>query len=128
MKLKLILATITLILLSACKTLVPVMDINNHSVVKKTSVENVEKAILAGASTRGWIPRVQKPGHIEASINVRNKHQAVVDIFYDAKEYSIKYRESNGLKYDAASGKIHPNYNNWMNHLKNSINAELYKL
>ncbi|NVJ66728.1 MAG: hypothetical protein HWE16_09570 [Gammaproteobacteria bacterium] len=128
MKIKLGLAIATLALITACKSLVPVMDINNHAVVKESSLQNVEKAILAGAATRGWTPRVVKPGHITASINVRSKHQAVVDIFYTAQDYSIKYNQSYGLKYDASSREIHPNYNNWMVHLKNSINAELYKL
>ncbi len=128
MKIKLILILIAGLTLAACKTLVPVMDINNQVVVNQTSADNVKKAILAGAASRGWLPKVVKPGHINASIDVRGKHRAVVDIFYTNENYSIKYNETYGLKYDASTGKIHPNYNNWMVHLKNSINAHLYKM
>ncbi len=126
MKTKLSLALIKLVFLVACKSLVPVMDINNHSFAKEKSLDEVEKAILAGAASRGWSSSIEKPGHIVSSINVRNKHQAVIDIFYTGKEYSINYKESSGLKYE--NGNIHPNYNNWMINLRNSIDSELYRL
>ncbi len=126
MNLKTLVIISLLVTLTACKSLVPTMDLNNNP-VNAVSLDKVEKAIMAGSAARGWTPMKEKDGHIIASINVRGKHQAAVDIFYNDKEYSIKYKDSLGLKYEPSTGKIHPKYNQWVNNLKTSINTELYR-
>lgn len=86
------------------------------------SMEEVERAIIAAATDRGWSPRVVMPGMIEATLFVRT-HQAIVDIPFSSSEYSIQYKDSTNLDY--RNGSIHRNYNNWIHNLSNSIQVEL---
>jgi hypothetical protein len=60
-----------------------------------------------------------------ATLDLRT-HHAVVEIAYNAKSYSIAYKESNNLNYDGKS--IHRNYNGWIHNLQNAINVELNNL
>lgn len=91
------------------------------------SADAVQKAILAACSQRGWHATNVSPGLIEARIVVRGKHTVVVDIPYTAEKYSIKYKSSSNMEYQADKGKIHPNYNKWVNLLNNDINIQLAK-
>jgi len=49
----------------------------------------------------------------------------VVDIAYDTKAFSITYKDSSNLQYDAAKSEIHKNYNGWVQNLENGIRAQL---
>jgi hypothetical protein len=53
-------------------------------------------------------------------------HTAVVDIPYGAAKYSILYRSSEDLQ--AADGKIHRNYNGWVQILDRQIRSEISRL
>lgn len=90
------------------------------------SLDQVEKAILSAATTTrpAWSMRVEKPGHIVASLHVRS-HTAVVDIAYSTKTYSITYNTSTNLKYDAEDKTIHSNYNGWIQNLDSAIKGKL---
>jgi hypothetical protein len=50
-----------------------------------------------------------------------------VQVTYSAKSYSIKYVDSTNLHYSQEGGKtlIHPNYNKWMNNLRQAIDIAL---
>jgi len=50
-------------------------------------------------------------------------HLAVVEIEYDERAYSIRYRDSTNL--EAKDGQIHPAYNQWIENLDKAIRAEL---
>ena len=50
-------------------------------------------------------------------------HVAVVDIQFDSKTYSIKYKDSTNLDYTGNS--IHKNYNGWIENLDNAIRVQL---
>lgn len=93
----------------------------------KPTATIVRNAILRGASQRSWTVKAQKDGVITLEILVRGKHQVVVDVLYDAHSFQIKYVSSNNLNYEEEDGKrmIHPNYNNWVNNLAQSIKAAL---
>jgi len=93
------------------------------------TLEQVEKAILGAAtsSTPAWSMRVEKPGHIVASLHIRS-HAAVVDIAYSTKSYSITYNTSTNLKYDAEDKTIHSNYNGWIQNLDTAIKGQLSAL
>ena len=58
-----------------------------------------------------------------ASIVVRDRHQAWVDIPYSTKGYQIRYRDSAGLDYDGE--RIHRNYNKWVQLLDADIRRQL---
>ena len=86
------------------------------------SMEDVERAIVQGCRVRGWQPRLVEPGHIEAVLYIRS-HVAKVDIRFDTKTYSIKYKDSTNLKYK--NGRIHRNYNKWVQNLNNDIQSKI---
>lgn len=88
------------------------------------SVEDVKKAILAGCKRKRWIPVVDEDGNITCSITVRSQHYAEVEIPYSAKNFSILYKSSRGLKYKEGSQKIHRNYNKWVILLSQAIQQQ----
>jgi len=66
------------------------------------------------------VPR--SPGKVEGVLALRT-HRAVVDIDYDTKVYSIKYKDSVNLDYDGKT--IHKNYNGWVENLDRAIKSKL---
>lgn len=87
---------------------------------KTPSLEEMQKAILTAGAGLNWSMAVVKPGHIVGTLNVRS-HQAVVDIVYNSKTYSITYKDSTNLKYDPEKKTIHENYRSWIQNLDNNI-------
>jgi len=88
------------------------------------SLEDVQKAIITAGTGLNWSMTVVKPGHIVGTLNVRS-HQAVVDIMYNSKTYSITYKDSTNLKYNADKQTIHENYRGWIQNLDNNIRGRL---
>ena len=91
---------------------------------KEPNMEDVQKAIIQAGAGLGWIMTVVKPGEIMGTLNVRS-HQAVVAIPYTTKTYSILYKDSNNLKYDADKQTIHANYAGWIQRLDGAIRSRL---
>ncbi len=85
----------------------------------------IVKVIQEGGATRGWIVKKVEAGHLEATIYVRS-HMGKVDIMYDAAAYAIRYNSSENLGYK--NGKIHRNYNKWVNNLNMDIQRALAML
>ena len=88
------------------------------------SLEDVQKAILTAGTGLNWSMVVVKPGHIVGTLNVRS-HTAVVDIMYNSKTYSIMYKDSTNLKYNAEKKTIHENYRSWIQNLDNNIRGRM---
>ncbi len=87
------------------------------------STKQVREAIIDAARSLTWVPKDESPNTIRASIHVRT-HRVIVDILYDKTAYTIKYVSSTNM--DATpEGKIHPNYNNWVIRLADTIESEL---
>ena len=115
----------------ACRKGATVQNVHANTVTaisQKVKVQDVRKAILSACAFRGWQARELSPGLIEASLLVRGKHTVVVDIPYTAETYSIQYKNSINMEYDASKGSIHPNYNKWVGTLNSDINAQIIKL
>ena len=76
--------------------------------------------------TRQWAATVQ-PGNVVQLTYARGKHMAVVQVKYSAKTYSINYVDSTDLNYGMEGGHpvIHPNYNGWINNLRQAIDVQL---
>lgn len=91
---------------------------------KEPSEEDVQKAIIGAGAGLGWTMAVVKPGEILGTLNVRS-HQAVVSIPYTSKNYSILYKDSSNLKYDADKQTIHENYTGWIQRLDGAIRSRL---
>jgi hypothetical protein len=109
---------------------VPIRNVDKAPVVtgaKSPSLADIGEAIKRAGVGLGWAMKEQQPGKIVATLALRT-HLAVVNIDYDTAAYSINYADSSELKYDAAKGTIHKNYNGWIQNLNNAIRAQLSAL
>ena len=111
----------------------PVQDIETQPVGVKVdgsafSSDEVKGAIVQACHGRGWTPRLEANDTVIASILVRGRHFAEVEIPFDAKAFSIRYRSSRDLDYNAKRRTIHRNYNKWVVLLSRDIGSQLTKL
>ena len=120
---------------AGCRPLQPVANIENSAYgsaefasSKRLGLVDYEKAIIRAGSSRNWVFERVGPGHLVGTVDVRGKHRAVVDIFFDTETYSISYKDSQNLKYNAEENSIHPNYNSWVQLLETEIKAEIQRL
>jgi hypothetical protein len=110
--------------LSACTTQ-PIMNVTEAQVVtskSNPSLDEIRQAIIRAGTQLGWQMKAERPGHIVGSLSLRT-HVAVVDIDYDRKSYSIKYKDSTNLEYNGST--IHRNYNGWIQRLDQGIKSQL---
>ena len=116
-----LLAVVAAILLGACRSNQPVLNIANAPVSARSSdytLEDMDNAITQAGIAFGWEMRPVQPGHMVGTLRIRD-HVAVVDIQYNTQTYNIRYKNSTNLKYDGTN--IHPNYNGWIQNLNNAI-------
>lgn len=108
--------------LTACSTSRPLTNLNNHNIEYlvngNKSVDDVKISIIQAGQVLGWQMQPTAPGVIRGTLNLR-AHQAVVDIPYNTKSYSIIYVSSVNLDYDGQT--IHRSYPRWVNNLKVKI-------
>jgi hypothetical protein len=91
------------------------------------TLQQVGKAIVLAGVGLKWIMDAAGPGHLIGTLNLRT-HQAVVDITYNTKAYSITYKNSTHLLIVDSEGNpsgIHRNYNSWIRNLDNAIRTQL---
>ena len=88
------------------------------------TMENIQKAVMRAGLTLGWQISPKGPGQIEGVLNIR-KHQAIVNITYDTKAFSITYKDSVNLDYNEERKTIHSNYNGWVQNLEKGIRAQV---
>ena len=112
--------------LAGCNTVAPISNVDNVTVSaqanKPLSAQDVRAAIVKAGAGLGWIMKDDGPGRLTGILNLRT-HTAEVDIPYSANSYAIQYKSSVNLQ--ARDGKIHRNYNGWIQNLTRSINAQL---
>lgn len=89
------------------------------------SLAQYQSAIVRAGVKRGWVFQQVASGHLQGTIDVRGKHEASVDVFFDTQKFTILYKDSRNLDYDPAKGTIHPNYNSWVRNLENDIRSEV---
>lgn len=103
------------------------------SVEKVLTMEDYKNAILRGGKNaflwgelqRGWDFEEEGPGHLVASVAVRDKHFVTVDVRFDTSSFSISYKSSRNMNYNAGRSEIHPKYNRWVQALQDAIQAEI---
>ena len=112
--------------LTACNTIAPIQNVENVPVSsssnKPLSPPEVRAAIVRAGAGLGWIMKDAGPGTINGTLILRT-HTAEVQIPYSAASYSIVYKSSINLQ--ESGGKIHRNYNGWVQNLNRGINAQL---
>jgi len=89
----------------------------------RATLSDVEGAIKRAGASLGWQMRSVAPGKIVAQLPIRT-HMAIADVTYTTKEFSIRYKDSSNLNYDASANTIHSNYNSWVRNLQNAILAQ----
>ena len=112
----------------ACSTLQPIHNVESASVPANRdgtpmAATDVARAIHSAASHKRWTTEDITGSLIEASIVVRGRHEAMVDIPFDSKHYSIRLKRTSDL--DQSNGKIHRNYNKWIILLNEEISSRL---
>lgn len=133
-----------IVFISGCRTS-PIYNIENQSVVANKSdftEEDVKKAIVRAGAGLGWNMDADKTGHVLGTLYLRD-HMAQVDINYNLESYSITYKDSTNLNYEAAGEEstdasgatyinkteiIHSNYNGWVQNLDRGIKTQLNQL
>jgi hypothetical protein len=109
-----------------CATGEPIENVSDAPVVaaagKNLTRSDVAVAIQRAGRSIGWQLIAEGPGVFTGRLQLRG-HLAVVEIEYDSKAYSIRYRDSANL--DAKDGQIHKAYNHWVENLDQAIRAEL---
>jgi hypothetical protein len=88
-------------------------------------MDDVQKAIIRAGAGLGWQMKPVEPGLIVGTLTLRT-HMAMVNVKYDAKTYSITYKDSSNLDYTGDS--IHKNYNGWVTNLDRGIQSQLSNL
>ncbi len=83
---------------------------------------NVERRIRLIGADRGWTFKNVAPGHLIGSVGT-HKHKASVDLYFNQKTFSIKYRDSHNLK--ASGSTIHHRYNRWVEILEHDLAAKV---
>jgi uracil phosphoribosyltransferase len=120
------LAGIALVLAVAGCGTVPIQNVDQAPVPtasgKTLTKEQVRIAIIRAGDNLGWKITDEGPNMMVGKLALR-KHLAVVEIPYTAGTYSIKYRSS--VELDEKDGKIHKNYNGWIQNLTRGINSQL---
>ncbi|ANI80867.1 hypothetical protein [Kosakonia oryzae] len=107
--------------LTGCARTTSIHNINTP-VSAGHSQAQVRAAILKAGQQRQWIMTDAGPGVIKGRMQSRD-HVAEIRINYSANSYSINYENSLNLK--ASDGKIHKNYNRWVNNLDKDIQLNL---
>ena len=118
-------ALITLALLTAAGcTSKPVLN-TQHDLPANAQVseEKMKTVIVNALQKREWTVQRLSPQRVQAEITVRNQYYTAIDITYTRNSYAITYRDSRELGYK--DGKIHRNYNRWVNNLDSDIMAGL---
>ena len=112
--------------LAGCARTGPIYNVNDAPVAsasgKAMTAAQVRSAIVTAGNALGWQIVDAGPGKLVGTLNLRD-HQAVVDIPYTARSYSIVYKSSRNL--NEANGSIHTNYNGWIQNLDRGIRANL---
>jgi len=115
---------LTVALMAGCRTS-PVYEVYDSQIPNgPASAKAFERAAIVAGANMGWSVQRQSPGLMTGTLHLRD-HMAQVDIRYNARSYSIRYRNSSNLKYDATKKTIHSNYNSWIQNLDNAIRAQL---
>ena len=111
---------------AGCRTS-PIKEITGSAIPPGLTQEQVEKAIISAGAGLGWSMKIERPGLISGSMSLRD-HLAQVEIPYTTQTYSINYKSSTNLKYDATERTIHSNYNSWIDNLNHAILANLARI
>lgn len=121
-----------LIGVAACTAPIQKVELNKYGYGPKagTTMEQIKATIESVATSRGWKLNNMQSGQFTGlrawGGPDNNKHNIVVDVVYDVKAFSIRYKNSKRMDYDGSS--IHHTYNDMVVDLQEGIQAAVSKL
>lgn len=122
MKNRFLLAVMACVLvLVGCARTAPIANVST-TITGHYTADQVKHAILQAGIEREWIMTPAAPGVINGRLAQRG-YVANIRVDYTATGYSINYVSSQNLR--AGQGKIHRNYNRWVNNLDHDIQIKL---
>ena len=138
--------SVSILFITGCVSIIPLDNIDDHTIVQELSEQQVKEAINEGIEAAGWAVENEAAGKILAAYNIRT-HTIAVNIRYTEKNYSINYAYSINMKVyctendkakgvtltnwpeqtcgGARPGLIHSAYNEWVENLNSEINTAL---
>ncbi|WP_145533856.1 hypothetical protein [Yersinia alsatica] len=117
----LLVGLVSIAFITGCAGTTPIQDVN-QTVMGSHTASEVQRAILAGGISRGWIMVPASEGVINGKL-INRDHIVEITINYSANNYQIKYVGSTNM--DAKNGKIHSKYNRWIANLNKDIQTKL---
>ena len=85
--------TALLLLVAACSSSKPIVNVVNEPLGSEQSMAAVHEAIFAAGHAHGWVMKDAGSASIVATLDVRG-HHVVVNIDYSTTEFSISYVDS----------------------------------
>ena len=139
--------SVSILFITGCVShkIIPLHNIDDHTIILELSEQQVKEAIHEGIEMAEWTIENEAPGKILATYN-RRVHTITVNIRYTEKNYSIKYAYSKNMKVHCTDNHqgvqsltnwpgetcggtrpthIHRAYNKWVENLDSEISAAL---
>lgn len=118
-----------LLLAAACTQPIKRIDNSNYGwgPQKGVTPAQIQSTVEKTAYGLGWELTDVKTGSFTARRAWDgDKHNVVVDVVYDAKKFSIRYKNSKAMSYDGSS--IHHTYNDMVETLRDTIKKNVSDL
>jgi len=120
-----------------------------HRAPAGATLDDIRDSIVQGAGELGWDLRESEPDRVRVSIVVQSRHEATVDIRFDADTFAIDYVVSMNLDYTETGigaakrsqksnlrrltteqtfdlgPRIHEDYNQWVRTLANRVEQRI---
>jgi hypothetical protein len=105
---------------------VPLVNPEPIAVPAGLTEAKIAKSIKAALVGRTWVVSEEQPGHMVATLNLR-EHMAKIDITYDTGKVAMRYLDSKELMYGEKKGVtvIHRNYLSWIQNLVTDISRNM---
>ncbi|USG62666.1 hypothetical protein NBZ79_06705 [Sneathiella marina] len=124
---RLIFLVLAVMVVSACQPRIQPIYVPSEIAIpaslNETPLPVIGEGIIAAGKSKKWKMQELEPGVVRGTLDVRGKHQAVVDVVFNNRQYAINYVSSRELLSQGA--RIHRSYNAWVRELENSIGSSL---
>lgn len=122
---------VAIVLLAVAACTAPLYKVNDKPYgwgpAKGVTLAQVQSTVEETAKNQGWTLSDVKTGSFTAERQWdANKHNIVVDVNYDLKNFSIAYKSSKQMSYSGNS--IHHTYNDMVQALEDRIRTNVSKL
>lgn len=111
-----------LFLMGGCSSVIVPIENRPLAPPRPVTLEELGNTITLAIRHRKWDARKVAPGHIEATY-VKFRHVVVVDVIFDTKSFSIRYKDSKNMRFTGST--IHGRYNEWTEKLARLISARV---